>query len=198
MQKQQTTNHKLESLVGDGYTLKPFTAEIISDRYVGWLNDPEVNQFLEVRFDAQSRDTAFEFVDSFWQKIECYLWAIFPNDSPEAIGTVTLQKIDRNNGGAEFGIMVGDKDHWGKGASSEAIRLVVEFAFNTLGLRRLSAGTYSKNHGMNFTLKKMGFVIEGKIRQAFLVKSGDYVDGYRWGMLATEWSELKTASGTGS
>jgi ribosomal-protein-alanine N-acetyltransferase len=180
-------------LVGDRYVLRPFITDLITDCYVDWLNDPDVNEFLEIRFVPQGRESAFEFVNSFWQELECYLWAIYPIDSDKSVGTVTLQKVDRNNGGAEFGIMVGDKDHWGKGASAEAIHILVEFAFNTLGLRRLAAGTYSKNHGINFTLKKMGFVIEGKIRKAFLARSGTYIDGYRWGLLAEEWIGLKSA-----
>lgn len=188
MNNQSIDGPKSECVEGDGFSLRPFTIDTVSDRYIDWLNDPEVNQFLEVRFAPQNRQTATEFVESFADGIECYMWGIYPSDKAEPVGTVTLQKVDRNNGAAEFGIMVGDKEYWGKGAAAESIRLVARFSFDRLGLRRLAAGTYASNHGINFTLKQLGFTVEGKVRRAFVLNSGAIVDGYRWGILAEEWS----------
>ena len=53
----------------------------------------------------------------------------------------------------------------GKPAAEEALNLVISFSFERLGLRKLIASTYASNLGINFTLKKIGFSIEGEINK---------------------------------
>jgi [ribosomal protein S5]-alanine N-acetyltransferase len=140
-----------------------------------------------VRHERQSRETALIFVRSFDGPLEKYMWAVVPKESENAIGTSTLYHINRNHGSAEIGLLIGERDYWGSGASEEAIGLMADFAFDTLGLHRLTGGSYSKNRGMNFTYRKIGFTLEGRMRQAFRLSLDEYVDGYRWGLLADEW-----------
>lgn len=176
-----------EVLMGPRFSLIPFKEEHISDRYLGWLNDPEVNRFLEVRFVQQTYETALEYIRSFYGGAEKYLWGIYVKGSNELIGTATLYDINRYHGLGEIGLMIGERGYWGKGASTEAIKLIIQFAFETLGLRRLSGGSYAVNHGMNFTYKRVGFTCEGRLRKAYLLSPGTYVGGYRWGILVEEW-----------
>ena len=86
--------------------------------------------------------------------------------------------------------MIGETEYWGKGASKEAIVLVAGFAFECLGLRRLTAGTYSLNHGMNFTFKQLRFELEGKLRKAHFTSPGKFMGGFRWAVLAEDWKAL--------
>ena len=95
--------------------------------------------------------------------------------------------FDRNHGSAVLGLLVGDRGYWGKGASEEALSLVVELAFHDLGLRRLTGASYAANWGMNFTFNKLGFSREGRMKKAFAVGPGEYGDGYRWALLEDEW-----------
>jgi len=176
-----------EPLVGRRFTIIPLKEEHICDMYVSWLNDPEINSFLEVRFVNQTRETVQEYVRSFYKYIEKYIWGIYPIDSEGMIGTATLSGIDRHHGLGEIGLVIGEKAYWGKGASEEAVNLVAEFAFEILGLRRLTGGCYASNYGMSFSFKRLGFTNEGKLRQAYYLSPGVYVDGYRWGLLDTEW-----------
>ena len=188
MNNPSTPTRKLHKpLKGGRFTLKPFTEKDISDRYIGWLNDPEVNRFLEVRFVHQTHETVLEFVRSFYGDSEKYIWEIYPNDSAEPVGTTTLYDIKRNHGTGEIGLMIGEMEYRGKGASNEAMELVLEFAFVTLKLRRATGGSISLNHSMNFTFKRLGFTCEGKQRAAWYVSPETYVDGFRWSILADEW-----------
>ncbi len=167
--------------------MRPFQEEDISDRYLGWLNDPEVNRYLDVRFVPQTYETVLPYVRSFYSNSERYFWGIHSNDDTAIIGTATLVNIQREHGTAGLGLMIGQRDYWGSGASAEAIELITGFAFDTLGLRRIGAETRAPNHGMNFTFKRLGFTLEGKRRQAFYIPPGEYVDQYSWGILADEW-----------
>lgn len=168
-----------------------FQEEHISDRYIGWLNDPQVNRFLEVRHVHQTYDTVLAYVRSFHGDAEKYMWGIYPNNITDLIGTATLYDINRHHGYGEIGLMIGEKDYWGKGASTEAIELIAQFAFETLELRRLTGGSYASNRGMNFTYKMLGFTREGILRKAHMLSPGVYVDGYRWGILVDEWRNRK-------
>lgn len=185
-------------LEGENFQLIPLTEEHISEKYLRWLNDSEINQFLEVRFVRQTRDTIRNYISSFYQDTESnpskYIWGIYTKegDHHSLVGTATLSQINLNHGSAEIGLLVGEKEYWGKNASVQALALVIKFAFETLKLRRLTGGSYAPNHGMNFTFKRLGFRNEAKLVQAFCVGKNTYVDGYRWALLKEEWKDRTT------
>lgn len=168
-------------------TLMPFTEEHVTDRYIGWLNSPEVNRFLAVRNVQQTRETALEYVRAFYGDTEKYIWGMAPPGSGEFVGTATLHQIDRYHGFAATGLMIGEKQFWGKGIAEGALQLIGDLTFGSMGLRRLFSGSHVKNHGINFTLKKLGFVCEGRLRQVYKVGPEAYTDTYCWGILAEEW-----------
>lgn len=174
-------------LNGKRFCLIPFREEHISDRYISWLNDPEVNRFLTVRLVRQGYESARRYVMSFWGDEEKYMWGIHPIDAGECVGTTTLYNINRYHGSAHFGLMIGDRAYWGSGASDEAMSLVAGFAFGELRLRRLTGGASELNLGMNFLFKRHGWTREGVLRKAIVLKPGVYTDAYQWGILAEEW-----------
>ena len=55
-----------KKLVGKTYSLRPFTLDNITDEYIGWLNDPIVNKFLDVRRVNQTMETVTEYINSFY------------------------------------------------------------------------------------------------------------------------------------
>ncbi|WP_404456484.1 GNAT family N-acetyltransferase [Virgibacillus necropolis] len=90
-----------------------------------------------------------------------YHFGIFTKESRELIGEIGLFKIER--GPAQSG-MVGyslDKGHNGNGYMTEAIKLIVNYAFDTLSLHRIEAGVMPHNLGSIRVLKKSGFHQEG-------------------------------------
>ncbi len=171
--------------MGTTYSLIPLTVNNITEEYISWLNDPIVNKFLEVRHVNQTVKTVTEYVNKFYKDHESYIWGIY-STKDRLIGSVNLQDVNRYHNAAELGLMIGNTDYWGKSASKEAVSLVLNFAFDTLKLNRVTGGSYSTNLGMNFTFKLLGFKREGVMRKSFL--EGDkYIDGYRWGILSDEW-----------
>ena len=182
------TKTALTVLHGSRVDLKPFHEEDITEQYLGWLNDPEVNRYLDVRFAPQTAETVLPYVRSFYQDEEKYMWGIHPTVGTGPVGTVTLWHFQRHHGSAVVGLMIGERDEWGRGASPEAISLVLDLAFAKLGLRRVSAETRGPNYGINFTLRRLGFTLEGKRRKALFIPPNEYVDQFAWGILADEWA----------
>ena len=72
-------------------------------------------------------------------------------------------------------LLVGDKNQWGKGYATEAIKSITNFAFDKLGLHKLTAGCYADNIGSIKSFKKVGFFNEGNWKDHYN-SNGEYVD----------------------
>jgi diamine N-acetyltransferase len=73
----------------------------------------------------------------------------------EPIGVITL--YDFRNEGCELGIKIGPEDLRGKGYASEAVELLIGYAFDTLGLETVRGSTLVHNHRMRRVFEKNGF-----------------------------------------
>ena len=155
---------ELPDLEGVRCVLKPLLAEHVTPAYVGWLNDPEINQYLESRFARHDMPGVRDFVAAQLAHggVAFYgIWARASEDSePRHIGNIKLGPIDRNHLTADLGFLIGDRGFWGRGIATEAIALMVKFGFG-LGLRKITAGAYENNSGSAKALVKAGFAEEG-------------------------------------
>lgn len=175
-------------LRGKSLTLRPFTEADVAEPYLSWLNDPDVTRFLEIRYEHQTPAMAMAFVRSF-ENADKYMWLVTTAEG-RPIGTATVHSINRRHGFAELALMIGDKAHWGGTTAMEILNLLIAFCFGPLGLRKVTAGTYARHWGMNLIYNKLGFTRESTLRAAYLMNPGEYVDGYRWGLLASEWKGI--------
>jgi RimJ/RimL family protein N-acetyltransferase len=85
--------------------------------------------------------------------------------------------------------MIGRKDFWGKGFAFEAWSLILEYAFNRLGLRKISAGATESNLASAAVLRKLGFQVEGIFRRERLIE-GKYEDGIHMGIFRDEFHKF--------
>ena len=159
------------------------TPEMVSEKYVGWLNDPEVNQYLEARFGVPyTLETAKSFVESQWKDPNTHMFAIMLKEDGRHIGNVKVGPINMHHKFAEVGIMMGEKSMRGKGYGTETIVLVSEYSFEKLGVHKLIAGCYGTNKGSERAFLKAGYAREGTVKSKF--RSGsEYVDDIIFGKL---------------
>lgn len=174
----------MENIIGKRYYLKTLLPEDVTDRYVNWLNDPEVNRYLEVRFTKSTFESTKEFVSSFDNESK-YIFGIYSLDSNQHIGNIALY-INSYHNTASYGYLIGEKEYWGKGAAIEAITLMLDFAFKKLNIRKVWGGAYLSNVYSIFNFKKLGFVQEGRLRQ-HNIDEGKLCDGLIFGILKEEW-----------
>lgn len=121
-------------------------------------------------------------------------WGIVRPEDDRVIGTCTLAAIDRDNGRAEIGFILG-RDHHGRGYAREAVLGVLAHAFDTLGLRRIEADVDPDNGPSLRLLEALGFRREGYLRERWCV-AGRVADTVLLGLLARE--RPGAAGGTGS
>ena len=94
-----------------------------------------------------------------------YFFAIVRKDSDKMIGTIKLGPVHAGHSRGEIGIMIGDKDSWGQGFATEAIRLISDYGFEKLGLHKIIAGAYSANQGSIKAFLKNGFHEEAVLKE---------------------------------
>lgn len=102
------------------------------------------------------------------------------------IGFVDLNGIQWNNGVAGLGISIADRGYWGKGYGSDALELILRYAFDELNLYRVGLDSFAYNERAIHVYEKMGFVHEGRARGA-LIKDGKRYDDIFMGILREEW-----------
>jgi [ribosomal protein S5]-alanine N-acetyltransferase len=148
------------------FLLKP---DHVTFEYVSWLNDPQVNQYLECRFIKHTVESTRNFVETALESPNYLFFGIKSHLSNQHVGNIKIGPIDNNHGLGEIGIMIGDKKAWGKGIGSLAINMVTEIARSQLLLRKATAGCYVSNIASQRVFKKNGFLIDAMRKQHFLL-----------------------------
>jgi RimJ/RimL family protein N-acetyltransferase len=112
-------------------------------------------------------------------------FAVTLADSDTAIGIFQIRSTEPDFGTAEWGFALGSP-FWGTGVFQEGAELVMEFAFETIGVHRLEARAALRNSRGNGALKKIGARQEGILRKSFL-RNGEYLDQALWTVLDEDW-----------
>lgn len=177
-------------LVGPRLYLRALEEADVSEEYAHWLNDPEVTRYLtgSGQFPATIHSLK-TFLQRFQNSTTDIIFAVIDRKTNLHIGNVTLNRIHWIHRTADTGIIIGRKAFWGKGYALEAWKLLLDYAFNRLGLHKVIAGALAEHEASLSVMKKLGFVVEGHLRQEFWVQ-GRYQDGLRLGLLQEEFSAL--------
>ena len=158
-------------------TIRPFKREDIPKK-VEWINNPDNNRFLHYDLPLEIEKTESWF-DRIQHQDNRYDAVIVADDVP--CGTIGLLSIDRKNSKAEYYIAMGETALKGKGISTEATRLLLEYTFTTLELNRIYLYTETENIAAQRLFEKAGFVKEGRVREDIL-SHGKFVDRFVYGI----------------
>jgi len=112
-------------------------------------------------------------------------FAVTLAESDTAIGIFQLRSIEPGFGTAEWGFVLGSA-FWGTGVFQQGAELVMEFAFETVGVHRLEARAALRNLRGNAALKKVGAKQEGILRKSFQ-RNGEYLDQALWTVIDEDW-----------
>ena len=107
----------------------------------------------------------------------------------KTIGLIGLGGIRWVHGEAWIGIGLGEREHWGRGYGTDAMRVIQRYAFEELNLYRLSLTVFEYNQRAIRSYEKAGFTMEGRSRK-FLNREGKRYDMIFMGILREEWESL--------
>ena len=147
----------------DNLILRCLTAKDATEEYLKWLQDREVNAFLEARFDPPKNVAELAgYIKATGTDPDSLLLGIFKKKELTHIGNIKLGPINRRHHVGDVGFLIGEKNEWGKGYATDAILMLCEYAFHQLDLVKITAGCYEKNEGSKRALLKAGFLVEGR------------------------------------
>jgi RimJ/RimL family protein N-acetyltransferase len=154
----------------------------------GWLNDPENLQFL-ARFKPLGRSEERQWLETLHEKEGQMVFGIVLKEGDRLIGNCGLHGAALPHRTAELGIAIGDRRFQGQGFGAEALRLLLDFGFGTLGLHRISLYVYANNARGIRCYEKVGFRREGTRREARWW-NGRWWDILEYAILEHEWQAL--------
>ena len=125
---------------------------------------------------------------------EMYGFTIHKLDDDQMIGMVDFSGVDWTAGSAWVGIGIGDPQYWGKGYGTEAMRLLLNFGFGHLNLRRVTLNVFEYNERAIRSYEKCGFKVEGRLRK-WMQRSGERYDLIYMGILRSEWEAVTAQDG---
>jgi RimJ/RimL family protein N-acetyltransferase len=180
----------------DGDRLPAIEAQRVRLR---WLEDGDVDALHGIFGDARvtrywstppfpDRSAAVEYLEKVregFRRRELFQWGVARRADDAVIGTCTLARLDSVQRRAELGFALAFGE-WGRGLMSEALGVLLEFAFGRLALRRVEADVDPRNAPSIRLLERLGFQREGLLRERWQV-SGETQDALLLGLLAREW-----------
>jgi RimJ/RimL family protein N-acetyltransferase len=119
-------------------------------------------------------------------------FAVTLPDNDTAIGIFQLRELEPGFGTAEWGFAIGSP-FWGTGLFAHGAELLLQFAFDTVGVHRLEARAAVRNGRGNGALQKIGAVQEGVLRKSFL-RNGQYLDQVLYAIVDDDWRATRQPS----
>jgi RimJ/RimL family protein N-acetyltransferase len=155
-----------------------------------WYADPQVARLTRYQDGPMG---ALEIERFFLSRVvgpDSLALAIHVRETGRLVGTCAFSQLDADNGSALFHITIGETDAWGLGYGTEATRLMLRHAFDTLGLHRISLSVFEFNERAIRAYVRCGFVVEGRAREA-IWREGRRWDELTMSILAREWTALR-------
>ena len=151
------------------------------------ITAPEVVRFMSPTPEAPNWFSTFIATTARERQAGRYAgFAIVPHGHHQPVGLVQVRQLEPGFSTAEWGIALGSA-WWGRGLFEDAGRLVLAFAFETLGVHRLEARVATQNARGNAAVGKLGAVAEGMLRRALRTSEGTELDQILWSWLVDEW-----------
>lgn len=171
-------------LEGEKIYLRPLEMEDLESFY-RWFNKSELRKYTQIPYPL-SREMEKEFIENAMRPGDTIVLAIVLKNNDRMIGDISINTIDNIHRKAFIGIAIGDPGYISRGYGTEALKLLLDYAFGTLNLHRIELHAYAFNKRAIDCYKKMGFKEEGRSREAHFA-DGRYQDIVNMAILDSEW-----------
>ncbi|WP_371806340.1 GNAT family N-acetyltransferase [Candidatus Lokiarchaeum ossiferum] len=171
---------------GDRIELHPLKVEH-AEIYVDWYNDLEIRRLSRmIKPTTIGRmQKAIENVNSSDSRIKFEIWH---KVDQKPIGDIGLSDIEYHDRNAEYGVIIGEKEYWGQGYATEAIKLILKFAFEEVNLHKIFAGISAWNIGSEKSAVKAGMHLEATRKEDWYI-DGEYVDTNIFAIFKRDWKK---------
>lgn len=122
-------------------------------------------------------------------KPDSYFFLIRTFQDDRVIGDIGLDGISLNHREAFVGIGIGEREYWGKGYGTDAMQVILGFAFLELNLQRVALNVFEYNPRAIRSYEKVGFTHEGRVRQ-YMNRDSRRWDLIYMGITRKKWEQL--------
>jgi RimJ/RimL family protein N-acetyltransferase len=169
--------------------------EVLAGAYVRWDRDSEFRRLADS--DPTQVWSEKKIKEWFEQAMEgdplrAFRFSIHTLAGDKLIGTASLVP-NWVHADAMLGIIIGDRDYWGRGFGTDAMELILQYGFLELNLHRITLSVHSYNTRARRVYEKVGLKVEGVMRGDTL-KEGRRTDGIEMGILRREWMASRGAA----
>ena len=176
---------------GDLVRLTAEEPEILAPLESQWSADSEYSRLLDWdpahRFSAKNSQ---KWIEKQYEKEDNYFFAIRTLDGDRIIGGIGLDGIRWTHGDCFVGIGLGEREFWGKGYGTDAMKIILRYAFTELNLERVTLDVFEYNQRGVHSYEKAGFILEGRQRGQIL-REGRRWDVIYMGILRQDWLKLE-------
>jgi RimJ/RimL family protein N-acetyltransferase len=157
------------NITGERVVLGPLSRDLLPT-FTRWINDFHA---LRTLGGLRPGPTTLESEEAWYTRVttegDSVTFLIRERLSSVPIGTTGLHRIDFRNRAATFGIMIGEQSARGQGYGTEAARLMLDYAFNAVGLHSVSLTVAEYNIAGQRAYRKAGFRECGRLREHILL-----------------------------
>ncbi|NYI07466.1 GNAT family N-acetyltransferase [Allostreptomyces psammosilenae] len=150
-----------------------------------WNHDPEVMRWMDDTYPQTLEQVRGWLAERPRNAYGSLLLGVEALADGALIGLVSLHDAEPEKGIAELDIYLGEKDYWGRGYATDAMRTICRYGFEDMRLHKVTLTVVTENHAARRVYEKVGFVEEGRLRQVFR-RDGRWYDMYTMGLLAHE------------
>jgi ribosomal-protein-alanine N-acetyltransferase len=175
------------TLTGRLVSLTPIQPDYLPN-YCRWFADPEVSAYI-LGFSSPTLKQEEEWLERMAQSEKSVVWAILAEG--RHVGGTGLHEIHWQSRHAQSGILIGEKDCWGKGYATEAMMLRTSYAFEQLGLEKLVTHVFMENVASRRALERVGYREVGVHRRHFY-RHGHWHDLWVAELLREDWEGART------
>jgi RimJ/RimL family protein N-acetyltransferase len=162
-----------------------------AEKYARWSHDPNYMRSLDTDVAVPHSTEYFQSsIQSTASESNMFEFGIKERTSEELIGFVSLHSIEWNNRVASLAIGIGEKEFRNKGYGTEAVKMILGYAFNELNLNRVGLDVIQNNIAGIKSYEKVGFIKEGVMREA-VIRDGQKQDRIYMGILYDEWKKIE-------
>lgn len=174
-----------KKIVGEKVYLSPVSSEDL-EKFVEWMNDFHLTDYIGRSDALVTKENEKEWIANATSG-EKYIFSIVSLQEDKLLGIIELMDINQTDRRATVGIFVGDNSERSKGVGTEALNLILEYAFNYLNMHSINLTVLGTNERAKRCYEKVGFKVIGTQRECRFA-AGKYRDIIHMDILASEFA----------
>ena len=181
--------NKTYFLKGRNVILKPIETKDLSKTAVlieKWVNDEAVTYYLFTGQRPKNKKQIIEDLKKQQESENNVVFLVADSATEKSIGYAGLYDVNLTARKAEFRVLIGEKEFWGKGYGTEITELLTYYGFDRLNFNRIYLGYTADNKGARKAYEKAGYVYEGTLKED-IYRNSRYYDSIKMAILRKDY-----------